>query len=131
MLKPVAAVLAVIFASALVLPQKAQAARLGCSGSYAGYQFSFTSHLSNRLRPIGAVKIVVTGPDRLRLAESATPTSSRILPMQSIQMTASSPKGTGSIDTTYDSSTDRYYGTLNVHYMGSDFSMSTTCMLRR
>jgi hypothetical protein len=131
MLKPVAAILAVILVSPFVMSQKAQAAQLGCSGSYADYQFSFTSRLSSRLQPIGSVKILVTGPDRLRLTESATPTSSRILPMRSIQMTASSPNGTGSIDTAYNADTERYDGTLIVRYKGGDFSMSTTCMLRR
>ena len=131
MMKPVAAILAVLFASSLVLPQKAQAAQLGCSGSYMDYQFSFTSRLSSRLRPIGSVKILVTGPDRLRFTENATPTSSRILPMRSIQMTVSSPKGAGSIDATYNASTGRYDGTLIVHYKGGDFSMSASCLLRR
>ena len=125
-----ALVLSSMIFSTFLFAQNAQASRLGCVGSYSDFNFTFTAQLSKRLKPVGKVKILVTGPDRLKLTEDATATSSRIIPRRSVEMTAVSPKGSGAINAAFNSSTNHYEGTLLLHFRGGEFTMNTTCAIR-
>ncbi len=114
--------------SALLVGGAAEAAQIACSGSALGYTFNLRARSSGS-RVVGRVNVTVTQGTRTVKQDSLTPTASSIQPRRSLQFTARSAGGGGSVNATYDAGSGLYYGTLSASGPQGSVNTSVTCRL--
>lgn len=110
----------------------AQAAQLFCSGRYLGIvKFTIEGTVNSSNQVVGFVHIEVKGGGVNEVADLA-PQSSDIRPGQRIRLEGENEKGSGAIDTTYNSGSGKYVGRLHaVSNFVRTVNVNVTCDLQR
>lgn len=116
-----------LLASLAMLGAQANAARLTCSTSYAGYDaVAYASTKGNAI--LGSVQIITTHSGQTT-REVYSVIASDIRPLQSISFSDQNQTGSGVLTATYEAESKLYSGQVSIHTPMGSMSIPVTCVL--